>query len=191
TPQLYSQITRPYIESQPASRIQWVYNILSKKTESERIIFEDPDPVNGFVILPDLKWDASNPNNMYLVAIVHRRDVKSLRDLTRQHLPLLKNIAQKSQHAAQRYGVPPDQLRLYVHYQPSYYHFHVHITNVNFENRGMYAGRAHLLDAIIFNIESVSDGYYQKAMILFVLSQTMACADMIVWNTLLEIKHVR
>ncbi|KAJ2393767.1 hypothetical protein GGI23_004969 [Coemansia sp. RSA 2559] len=98
-------------------------------TESERIIFEDPNPVNGFVILPDLKWDAPNPNNMYLAAIVHRRDVKNLRDLTRQHLPLLKNIAQKSQHAEQRYGVSSDQLRLYLHYQSSCYHYHVHINN--------------------------------------------------------------
>ncbi|KAJ2217103.1 hypothetical protein EV179_000870 [Coemansia sp. RSA 487] len=169
TPQLYSQITKTYIESQPASRIQWVYNILAKKTESDRIIFEDPDPVNGFIILPDLKWDVLNSNSMYLVAIVHRRDIKSLRDLTRQHLPLLKNIEQKSQNAAQKYGVPSDQLCLYVHYQPSYYHFHVHITNVNFESRGMHAGRAHLLDTIIYNIESISESYYQNAILPFVL----------------------
>jgi m7GpppX diphosphatase len=31
-----------------------VYNILSHQTESENIVFEDPDPENGFVLLPDL-----------------------------------------------------------------------------------------------------------------------------------------
>ncbi|KAI9506730.1 HIT-like protein, partial [Coemansia spiralis] len=153
TPELYAQVTKPYIDAQPASRIQWVYNILSKKMESERIVLEDPDPVDGFVILPDLKWDASNTNSMYLVAISQRRDIRSLRDLTQEHLPMLKNIACKAEHAAQKYGVSPDQLRLYIHYQPSYYHFHVHITNVNFEGRGMLAGRAHILDSVIHNIE--------------------------------------
>lgn len=31
-----------------------VYNILEHKAEVERIIYEDPDPVSGFLILPDL-----------------------------------------------------------------------------------------------------------------------------------------
>lgn len=31
-----------------------VYNILSHQTESENIIYEDPDPERGFLILPDL-----------------------------------------------------------------------------------------------------------------------------------------
>ncbi|KAJ2818055.1 hypothetical protein GGI24_005214, partial [Coemansia furcata] len=69
TPELYAQITKPLIDSQPASRIQWVYNILSKQVESEHIVYEDPDPESGFIIVPDLKWDATNTDNMYLVAI--------------------------------------------------------------------------------------------------------------------------
>ncbi|KAJ1827141.1 hypothetical protein LPJ56_001821 [Coemansia sp. RSA 2599] len=170
TPVLYKEVTKPFIDAQPPSRIQWVYNILSKKVESEHIVFEDPDPENGFVILPDLKWDASNAENMYLVAIVHRRDIKSLRDLDGSHLPLLRNIREKSSLAAGKYGVPPEQLRLYVHYQPSYYHFHVHITNVSFEGKGMVAGRAHLLDTVVDNIENITPDYYQRASISFALN---------------------
>ncbi|KAJ2898249.1 hypothetical protein IWW38_001436, partial [Coemansia aciculifera] len=169
TPKLYASITKPFIESQPASRIQWVYNILSKQVESEHIVFEDPDPVNGFIILPDLKWDATNTDNMYLVAIVHRRDLKSLRDLTSMHLPLLNNLRCKAAVAAQKYGVQPDQLRLYVHYQPSYYHLHIHITNVLLEGKGMLAGRAHLLDSVIDNIANIASDYYQRATIPYVL----------------------
>ncbi len=29
-----------------------MYNILEHKTEKERIIFEDSDPTNGFILLP-------------------------------------------------------------------------------------------------------------------------------------------
>lgn len=36
---------------------QWVYNILEKKAEADRIVYEDPDPEVGFVLLPDFKWD--------------------------------------------------------------------------------------------------------------------------------------
>ncbi|KAJ2488944.1 hypothetical protein IWW37_004372, partial [Coemansia sp. RSA 2050] len=169
TPELYAKVTKPFIDSQPTSRIQWVYNILSKQVESEHIVFEDPDPECGFVIVPDLKWDAANTDNMYLVAIVHRHDLRSLRDLTSNHLPLLNNLRSKAAVAAQKYDVSSDQLRLYIHYQPSYYHLHVHITNVMLEGKGMLAGRAHLLDSVIDNISNIASDYYQRATIPYVL----------------------
>jgi hypothetical protein len=34
-----------------------VYNILKHEKEADRILYEDPDPKTGFLILPDLKWD--------------------------------------------------------------------------------------------------------------------------------------
>lgn len=49
----------------------------------------------------------------------------------------------------ERYGVAADALRLFVHYPPSYYHFHVHITHINWEEPGLLAGKAHLLDNVI------------------------------------------
>ena len=36
---------------------QWVYNILEGRAEQNRVVFDDPDPENGFVLVPDLKWD--------------------------------------------------------------------------------------------------------------------------------------
>lgn len=34
-----------------------MYNILDKKAEADRIVFENPDPSDGFVLIPDLKWN--------------------------------------------------------------------------------------------------------------------------------------
>lgn len=74
---------------------QWVYNILNKKTEADRIVFEDTCPNSGFILLPDMKWDRKDMDALYLQALVHRRDILSLRDLDQSHLPLLKNILEK------------------------------------------------------------------------------------------------
>lgn len=52
----YCNINILCVFSMPFIR-QWVYNILEKKAEVERIVFEDPDPDVGFVLLPDFKWD--------------------------------------------------------------------------------------------------------------------------------------
>ena len=43
-------------------------------------------------------------------------------------------------------------LRIFVHYPPQFYHFHVHFTNVSVDV-GVSTERAHLLDDIIENLE--------------------------------------
>jgi hypothetical protein len=35
TPEMYSQVTLPHIQSIPESHIQWVYNILARKVRYE------------------------------------------------------------------------------------------------------------------------------------------------------------
>ncbi|XP_077387525.1 m7GpppX diphosphatase [Festucalex cinctus] len=160
----YQSITLPFIQKQSFS-VQWVYNILEKKAESERIVFEDPDPKLGFVLLPDFKWDQKQLDNLYLIAITHRRNIKSLRDLTSEHLPLLQNILQKGKEAIlQRYGLPASKLRVYLHYQPSYYHLHVHFTKLGYEAPGCGVERAHLLTDVIQNLHSDPDYYKTRTM---------------------------
>ena len=72
-----------------------MFNILEKKSETERIVFEDADPETGFLMLPDMKWDGKQVEDLYLVAIVNRHGIRSLRDLNSTHLPLLNNIRDK------------------------------------------------------------------------------------------------
>ncbi|KAM9456231.1 m7GpppX diphosphatase [Clarias gariepinus] len=166
TEQDYQSITLPYIKSQSFS-VQWVYNILEKKAEAERIVFEDPDPQIGFILLPDFKWDQQQLDNLYLIAIVHPRDIKSLRDLTADHLPLLRNIQNKGLDIIrQRYGIPASKLRVMLHYQPSYYHLHVHFISLEYEAPGCGVERAHLLSDVIQNLQDQPE-YYRKHTLTF------------------------
>ncbi|CAH1783322.1 unnamed protein product [Owenia fusiformis] len=170
TPELYSDITLPYLNAENFS-IQWVYNILEKKKESERIIYEDSHPETGFILLPDMKWDQKQTDNLYLIAICHKRGIKSLRDLNSSHLPLLRNILTRGKKAIKdTFDVDGSQLRIYIHYQPSYYHFHVHFTHLKFDAPGSNAGRAHLLSDVIDNIELRND-FYQKKTLNFILRE--------------------
>ncbi|XP_072307881.1 m7GpppX diphosphatase [Eucyclogobius newberryi] len=164
TAQDYLSITLPFIQEQRFS-VQWVYNILEKKAESERIVFEDPDPETGFVLLPDFKWNQKQVDDLYLIAISHIRDIKSLRDLSSEHLPLLKNILHKGQAAIlDTFGVPRSKLRVYLHYQPSYFHLHVHFTRLGFEAPGCGVERAHLLQDVLQNIQSHARFYQTRTL---------------------------
>jgi hypothetical protein len=59
TPKLYEAVTRPHMDSIAPAAMQWVYNVLEKKKEADRLLYEDPDPDIGFMLHPDLKWDQS------------------------------------------------------------------------------------------------------------------------------------
>ncbi|GAA5977140.1 hypothetical protein JCM5350_003232 [Sporobolomyces pararoseus] len=178
TPQLYSSVVKPYIDSIPPATIKWVYGILEGTAEAENVRFRDNDPKTGFVLTPDLKWDQKTMTALYLLVLTQDRSIQSLRDLTPAHLPLLRNIRQQSEKAAmEKYGISKGELRFFVHYQPTYYHFHVHVVHVNYESfSGITVGQAHLLDDVIDNLEmeeadgpSERGGYYARKTFTYAL----------------------
>nr|CAG4636191.1 EOG090X06NK [Eubosmina coregoni] len=167
TPFIYESVTLPHIQESQFDN-QWIYNILEHKKESDRIIYEDLNPESGFVLLPDLKWDCRTTSNLYVTGIAFKKGIKSIRDLTSEHLPLLTNILEKGSAAiSKKFGIPRNQLRIYLHYQPSFYHLHVHFASLQFTPPGCTTERAHLLSSVIHNIQQKSS-YYQEALLPFV-----------------------
>ncbi|KAF9478190.1 mRNA decapping enzyme [Pholiota conissans] len=152
TPAIYEQHVKPYILAFPPSRTQWVENILTGISEKSKILYSSSE----FLLLPDMKWDSKTLSSLYLIALVQDRNIRSLRDLRRHHVDLLKTIQREAHRAVrEKWGLGTGSLRMYVHYQPSYYHFHVHIVNVNYQGNilGMSIGQAHLLDDVISLLE--------------------------------------
>nr|CAB3236413.1 m7GpppX diphosphatase-like [Phallusia mammillata] len=171
----YNMITKPYVEQQFVDKIfniQWVYNILDHKAEMERIIFEDQNEETGFVLLPDMKWDTKDADSFYAIALPRKRGLKSLRDLDESHVEMLKNMRSKSLAViADKFGIKQDRLRMYFHYQPSFYHLHVHINHIELDLPGTGALRAHLLDDVIENLLMQGD-YYQRKTVSMTLQDS-------------------
>ncbi|XP_025081758.1 m7GpppX diphosphatase-like [Pomacea canaliculata] len=170
TPELYATVTLPCLQASKFST-QWVSNILEKKSEADRIVFEDPDPETGFILLPDMKWNRTDLDSLYLVAIIHKHGIHSIRNLTAQQLPLLQNILDKGKAAIfDQFQVPASKLRIYFHYQPSYAHLHVHFTHVKFDAPGSDCLRAHLVEDVISNLQIDGD-FYKKKLLMFVVRE--------------------
>lgn len=120
-----------------------------------------------------MKWDLTTVASLYLVAIASSPAIRSLRDLKREHILMLKNIRSEAHRVvSEKWGLGQGTLRLFIHYQPSYCawgisalppsllnfldHFHVHIVNVEYQGLlGMTVGQAHLLDDIISLVRRV------------------------------------
>lgn len=180
TPQLYETVTKPYIQSIVESgSLSWIENVVSGKKERERLLLEKDD----YILNVDTKWrshpDAINvPRSewyghesvahLYCLVIVKDGSIASLRDLRSQHLPMLHSILGECPETIETiYGVKRDQLRMFVHYQPQFYHFHVHFTRLE-NDIGCQVERGHLLSDIIQNLEMDGD-YYTKRTITFKL----------------------
>ncbi|KAG1904657.1 scavenger mRNA decapping enzyme [Suillus fuscotomentosus] len=152
TPALYQSIVKSYILAFDPARTQWVQDILVGTAEASNILNASSD----FLILPDMKWDTTNVSDLYLLAIYTHSDVHCMRDLRKKpHLEMLKNLRRDAWRVVQnKWGIGRGGVRMYIHYQPSYYHFHVHIVHTGHVGlHGMTVGQAHLLDDVIALLE--------------------------------------
>ena len=165
TPEIYRQYVRPYMRLQrEAGRLNWVFNILEGRTEQEDVMLRSQGDTSntvsgedeGFLLMPDLNWDRKTIDALHLLVLVERRDIWSVRDLTKRHVPWLQSMRRKVLKATAELfpKVEPDQLKLYVHYQPTYYHFHVHVVHVMLEAGATQAvGKAFGLENIVSQLE--------------------------------------
>ena len=90
-------------------------------SEAEKVLYRDPLPEYGYLMLPDMKWDLTTLSSLYLVAIAFNRSIRSLRDLNKTHLGMLRNIRREAVRVVkERWGLDQGSLRMFIHYQPSY-----------------------------------------------------------------------
>ncbi len=73
----------------------------------------------------------------------------------------------------EKFQVPRSKLRIYLHYQPSYYHLHVHFTHLKYDAPGSGVERAHLLSDVITNLETDA-AFYQKKTLCFAVKENQA-----------------
>ena len=71
-----------------------------------------------------------------------------------------------------RFGLSRSQVRTFLHYQPSYYHLHVHFVHAQTEIPGIMVGKAHILQTVLYNMEHIDSDYYAKCMLSYHLPDT-------------------
>jgi m7GpppX diphosphatase len=191
TPEIYAQKIRPYmLQKREQGRLNWVWNIIDGKTEVEDVIYRTPrgrDGDKGFLLLPDLNWDRKTIEGLHLLGLVERTDIWSLRDLKKKHVSWLNDMRAKLLEATVKAypTLEEDQLKLYVHYQPTYYHFHIHIVHVQLEAGATQAtGKAIGLESIIAQLQGMA-GDEETGMDAVALNYTVGEASEL-WTDVFE-----
>lgn len=185
TPALYKKVVQPLIDGIiKRGALSWIENVVTGRKETERLLHD----AEGWILNIDTKW-RTHPDaltvprsewehhesvaDLYCLGIIKSPQggtaPATLRDLTLAHLPTLREMLSVGPQVIQRiYGVKSNQLRIYVHYQPQFYHFHVHFTRLE-NDIGCQVERGHLLSDIIQNLE-MSALFYKQRTITYKLS---------------------
>lgn len=196
---MYAAVTEPYITSQATDRaLSWVYNCTSLAKERERVLLDTTEH-GGFILNVDTKWKThapclttpqaqwgspahSNLNDLYCLAIVKPRGLRTIRDLRREHVPLLQSILSAGGARLQAvYGVAASGLRVFLHYLPQFFHLHVHFTRLGNEV-GCQVERGHLLEDVIDNLRLDSDYYCTRALSFKLNERDDLCQRLLAWQ---------
>ena len=155
TYEIYLNKTLPYINSFDKSHVQWIHNILEGK--AEKILIQTKD----FVILKNYT-NVENEKIIDCLGLPFNGDnIKSLRDLNENHLPLLESFYNDGKKLiAEKYNCKPNELRAFLHYPPSFYYLHIHYLHVGLEDFSACVNRAIDLNEVIQNIK-LKNNYYQ------------------------------
>lgn len=172
TPELYQEKMEPFIKMR-AEKDGWIDKVCSLEKERDRNLFACDD----FIINVDTKWQTHAPlsendadraqwygqpwtRDLYLLAIVRHRRLRSLRDLRGSDAMLCVQMRTELQNTALRiYGVPASKLRIFFHYHPQFFRLHAHCVRIEQFNPGSEVERAHLLSSVIQLLQRDSDFY--------------------------------
>ena len=180
TPAMHARATGFIEQEVKRPSKQWIASIISGDQEKDQVILRTDE----FVLLPDTErvnryWRTgrgSPKGRMTLnwLAIVHDLRVRTLRDLSGEHLPMLRRMLEACMaQVEEATGLPREQVMAYVHYPPSVYQLHVHFSYPygQFCHRDAY--RVHSLQGIINNLE-IDTGYYAKSTLLLAMHRQSA-----------------
>jgi m7GpppX diphosphatase len=192
TPELYGKVVAPYIRTIiDNGSLAWMANVISGQKEKERLLVDNSD----FIINIDTKWrthpsplttpgrdewyNHACTSDLYCLGITKdSSSLSCLRDLRRMHIPLLQSMQRAGLDSIREiYGIPSNQIRIFVHYQPQFYHFYVHFTRLENEI-GSTVERGHMVCDIIQNLQ-LDDEYYKKRTITYKLARGMPLLSLI------------
>ena len=136
---------------------KWIYDIIDKKSGLDRLLYESKD----FVLVTEMNMNIEDPETFHLLAFPKDKTIKSIRDLTPEHIPLLKEMVSESKKfITKNYGINENEIEAHFHYPPGVLLLHIHFELVN-NKRHRRPLREHSVNNVIENL-LIDPQYYKK-----------------------------
>jgi m7GpppX diphosphatase len=148
-----------YIKENEGKDCGWIYDIIDKhkETDNNKLLFEDDD----FVLVTEMDMKDDDISTFHLLAFPKDKSIKSIRDLTSEHIPLLKKMAKLGKkYITDNYEINDNEIETHFHYPPGVMLLHMHFELVN-SNKQRRPLREHSVYEVIQNLLTDSE-YYKK-----------------------------
>lgn len=150
-----------FLSKRDIEKDRWIYNIIDGISEQDKIIYCETE----FILIPSYTWNSLNIEKLHILCIPRDISLRTIRDLTRVHVPLLEYMKKVSiQIINETYGIKEEFLKIFFHYDPSTYHLHLHFINTEYIDSWSSVEYSHDIDSVIFNLKLDSD-YYKKILL--------------------------
>lgn len=107
---------------------KWIYDIIDKKSKVNKLLYEN----NNFVLIMRKYMNPNKISTFHLLAFPKDKTIKSIRDLTIDHIPLLREMMKKSkEYIKKNYNFEKDEIEANFHYPPSVLLLHIYFELVN------------------------------------------------------------
>eukprot|EP00051_Salpingoeca_urceolata_P014004 m.177454 g.177454 ORF g.177454 m.177454 type:complete len:341 (-) comp17965_c0_seq4:87-1109(-) len=177
---VYERCTLPWIESQPADKVQWLVNMLEQTKEQDRLLFQRPQ----FLLYAYQPAETVDPHKtpLHLLCLFRDLALRTIRDLRGCHIELLRAFrADLYEHAREQWSLRPERMRVFFHYHPTFTALHCHVTDLS--DNCPTKLKDVLLDDVIDNLEA--DGaHYENATLPVMLRETSP-----VWTSYNQMKQ--
>ena len=149
----YSTKILPYINNIYDNNTKWIFDILNKKREQDKLLFEDDD----MMIVKDKNY-YEDKHGFYVLALPFDK-LKTIRDLRAKHINLLKLMKENCIKVANQHGINENELYFFFHYHPSFYHLHMHCCIINHKSLSSKYFRCKMLETILQNLKYKANYY--------------------------------
>jgi m7GpppX diphosphatase len=147
-----------FINSRDIEKDRWIYNIIDGLEEQDKVLYKD----ESILIIPTFTWDSNNKDNLHILCLPTNKSIRTIRDLSNIDIPLLEYMKKMTlKQIKENYGLKEENLKIFLHYEPSTYHLHIHFINTEYTTSWSSVEYSHDLDSVIFNLNLDSD-YYKK-----------------------------
>ena len=147
-----------FIDKYDMEKDRWIYNIIYGKSEQESILYAD----DKCIVIPTYVWDSKNIDKLHILCLPTDITIRCIRSLTNQHIDLLEHMKKQTIDTIQKfYTLDETRLKIFIHYEPSTYHFHIHFVNIDLIHVNSSVEYSHELNYVLFNL-SICPNYYQQ-----------------------------
>lgn len=151
----YEEYLKTLLKRNP-EKDRWIYNIIYGTAEQHLILYRD----NACIVIPTYMWDRKSIDKLHILCMPVDVTLQSIRSLNATHINLLNHMKYITLNVIKNlYGLDESRLKIYIHYEPSTYHLHVHFVNLAHKDSNSSVEYSHELNTVIYNLSLYSDYY--------------------------------